>query len=170
MDIRLNQTVKGLNQDKHSSAPQKETKAEGLDFEEILLEKTGSGFKESQAALIAGAARIFDEMAETWFSYEELLSGMDEGLFEDEYGFGSDNDNDELYRLEDLVKGRGYYSVDSVAKRLVDMVKDASGGRDTLQLADSLAEALRQTERNSGELPEALYEALDAASFRIRRG
>lgn len=167
MDIRLNQTIKGLKQDNTVSSPHKEQKTEGLDFEEILLEKTGSGFKEAQAAVIAGAARIFDEMAETWSAYEELLSAGDESWFEDEYGFGGDDG--ELDRLEDLVKGRGYYSVDSVAKRLFDMVKDASGGKDLLRLADSLAEALKQTERNSGELPEALYEALESASYRLRR-
>ncbi len=168
MDIRLNQAVKGLNQDKSASAPQKEQRAEGLDFEEILLEQAGSGFREIQAAVIAGASRIFDEMAETWSAYEDLLSGADEGLFEDDYGFGGDNE--ELERLEDLVRGRGYYSVESVAKRLTDMVRDASGGKDLLRLADSLASALKQTEKNSGELPEALYEALDSASYRLRRG
>ncbi|HAL86143.1 MAG TPA: hypothetical protein DCM31_04250 [Deferribacteraceae bacterium] len=168
MDIRLNQAVKGLNQDKQSNAPQKETKAEGLDFEEILLEKAGNGLKEAQNAVIAGAARLFDEMAETWFAYEDLLSGGNDSYFEDEYGFGGNNE--ELERLEDLVRGRGYYSVDSVAGRLVAMVKDASGGGNVSPLADALASALKETEKNSGELPEALYEALEAASYRLRRG
>lgn len=174
MDVRLNQAVNGLKQSPEISPAKKERKTEGLDFEAILLEQTGNGLKEVQAVITAGASKIFEEMAEVWFAYEDLLSSNDS--YDDDYGsfggfgsFGSASD-EELERFEELVKGSGYYSVDSVVKRLLSAVSDVTGGKAHGSLTDSLAVALKSVEKNSGELPEALYDALETASVRLRRG
>ena len=170
MDVRLNQAVGSLKQSPEISHAKKERKSEGLDFEAILLEQTGQGLKEAQAVLAVSASKIFEEMAEVWFAYEDLLSSNDS--YDDDYGglggFGSSSD-EELERLEELVKNGGYYSVDSVVKRLLTAVSDVNGGKLHASLADSLSSALKTVEKDSGELPEALYDALEAASLRIRR-
>jgi Arc/MetJ-type ribon-helix-helix transcriptional regulator len=176
MDVRLNQAVSSLKSSLEISHAQKEKKSEGLDFEAILLDQTGNGLKEAQAVLQSSASKIFEEMAEVWFAYEDLLSASDS--YDDEYNnysnfgglgsFGSAS-NEELERIEELVKAGGYYSVDSVVNRLFSAVSDVMGGKINPQLADSLASALKLVEKDSGELPEALYDALEAASYKIRK-
>lgn len=166
MDVRLNQTIKGLSQTS-VSATNKEAKTEGIDFEEMLLEQTEKGLKLAQQSVITGASKVFEEMAEIWLAYENLLFSGSDSYYEDDFDFG---DNfEEIDRLEELVKDRGYYSVESVAGRLYSMVMDAGGGKELSALADSLAIALKETERSTGELPEALYDALDSASYKLRK-
>jgi hypothetical protein len=164
MDIRLNQALNSIKPAGEKYSGKAENRETEMGFEEILLETASNSGKAMEKTVITGAERIFEEMADTWFGYEDM-KGSAADFFDEEYAF----DDSELERLEDLVSGGGYYSVDSVASRLADMVKDATGGAFAAGSGEWLSAALKNVESSQGSLPEAVYDALDSAMYKLRQ-